>query len=145
MGARYERDFYSWAMEQAALVRAGRFDQLDLANIAEELETMGRSEAVALKSSYRVLLTHLLKWQHQPALRSKSWRDTIGRERINISEHLEENPGLKSRQAELFAKAYQAARREAALETGLPLAAFPPACPYAVEQAVSDDFWPEPA
>ena len=133
MGSLYDTDFYSWAMEQAALVRAGKLDRVDLEHVAEELETLGRSEASALKSSYRLILMHLLKWRYQPDKRSESWRKTILRERINLEENLEENPGLKPKQTELFFKAYDLARKDAAIETGLPLSTFPAQPPFDLE------------
>ncbi|MGH6945511.1 MAG: DUF29 domain-containing protein [Geminicoccaceae bacterium] len=139
----YDRDFYSWAMSQAALIRERRFDEIDIENVAEEIETLGRSEASALKSTFRILLMHLLKWQYQPALRSKSWRNTIGRERTNFEEILDDNPGLKPRRQELFAKAYRVARKDAARETDLPLDTFPPQSPYSLEQALDETFLPD--
>jgi hypothetical protein len=111
--ATYEGDFYGWALEQAAHLRAGRLDQLDSENIAEELDGLARSEARELRSRYAVLLAHLLKWRFEPERRSVSWSATIRRERREIAEHLAENPGLKPRRAELFAKAYLTARDNA--------------------------------
>ena len=66
----------------------------------------------------------------------------IARERGDAVEHLIDNPGLKPRQEELFAAAYRRARKEAAVETGLLLKTFPETCPFTVEQALDDDFWP---
>jgi hypothetical protein len=129
--AAYERDPHAWYMRQAALLRARRMDEADIENIAGELEDMGRSEAKALRASLRLICLHLLKWEHQPRRRTKSWRTTIGRERINLARALNDNPSLKSRLPHLLAEAYEDARREAALETGLPASAFPAACPYA--------------
>jgi Domain of unknown function DUF29 len=139
----YERDFYSWAMQQAALLRERRLAELDVENVAEEIEDLGKEQAKALRSSYRLLLVHLLKWQHQRRRRSRSWAGTIVRERQNAALGIEDNSGLKSQQRDLFARAYQLARKEAAAETGLPLVTFPETCPYALEQALDDDFWPE--
>ena len=113
-GDLYERDFLGWAERQAALARAGRADLLDLDHIAEELEGLSRSEQATLRSSYRVLLLHLLKWRYQPERRSDSWANTIGRERDNVEVQLEDSPGLKPRREALFARAYRLARREAA-------------------------------
>ena len=151
--AQYERDFYTWANEQAALIRAGKFDQADIENIAEELETLGRSEARELKSRYHVLLLHLLKWRYlttkssglsgEPNLQTSSWKATIRREReVEIPEHLDENPGLKPRQQELFEAAYRSARIDAVGETGLPEATFPKDCPFTLDEAMRGDFWP---
>ena len=145
----YERDFYTWTQRQAdALRRAAEAqvntpEALDWANVAEEIESMGREQAAKLRSSYRVLLMHLLKWQFQPNLQSRSWRATIARERGDAAEHLMENPGLKPRQEELFVAAYRRARKEAVVETGLLLKMFPETCPFTIEQALDDDFWPE--
>jgi hypothetical protein len=144
MTAKYEQDFYTWANEQAALVRAGRFDQVDAGNIAEELETLGRSEARELKSRYRTLLLHLLKWRYQPDKRSHSWSVTIDRERgTDIPEHLADNPGLRPRQRELFEAAYRLARADASRETGLPENAFPIDCPFTPDEAMNTGFWPD--
>lgn len=140
----YERDFYSWALEQACRLRAGRLDELDLENLAEEIEGLARAEARELRSRYATLLAHLLKWEFQPERRSHSWVGTIVRERGEIEELLDENPGLKPRRAALFAKAYRRARADAAAETNLPLDRFPAACPYAREQAMDEAFWPGP-
>lgn len=142
--ATYDGDFYGWALEQAAHLRAGRLDRLDVENIAEELEGLARSEARELRSRYAVLLAHLLKWRYEPGRQSASWSATIRRERHHIPEHLAENPGLKPRRAELFAKAYQDARHDAAVETGLDLRTFPPECPFTLDEALDEAFWPEP-
>jgi hypothetical protein len=140
----YERDFYTWALRQAEVVRARRLGELDFDNIAEELRSLGSEQEHRLESSYRVLLMHLLKWAFQPTRRSRSWRGTIVRERINAERTLERNPGLRSRQADLFAEAYRGARKEAAAETGLPLATFPEPPPFTLAQAMDEEFWPEP-
>lgn len=142
-GELYEHDFYTWALRQAELVRGHRFAELDLENVAEELESLGKEQAHRLQSSFRVLLLHLLKWRHQPQRRSRSWRGTIVRERTNVEEILGGNPGLKLRCAELFAAAYRGARKEAAAETGLPIATFPEASPFTVSEVLDDEFWPE--
>lgn len=139
----YEQDFYSWALRQAELLRARRFADLDVENVAEELESLGKEQAHKLESALRVLLLHLLKWKYQPQRRSRSWRGTIVRERINAERVLEENPGLKPHRERLFATAYRGARKEAAAETGLPLATFPEAAPFSLAQALDEEFWPE--
>lgn len=140
----YERDFYTWALEQAAHLRAGRLAELDLENLAEEIEGLARAEARELRSRYATLLMHLLKWEFQPERRSTSWAGTIARERVEIEEHLDDNPGLKPHQSELFAKAYRSARAGAAAETKLPSSRLPAACPYTLEQAMDEAFWPGP-
>lgn len=139
----YERDFYSWTLQQAALVRAGRLAEVDALNLAEEIETLGRSEASALRSSYRLILMHLLKWLGQSAKRTKSWRATIARERVNAARCLRDNPGLKPRRQALLDEAFEDARREASGETGLDIGRFPATCPWTLDQVEDDAFWPE--
>jgi predicted DNA-binding ribbon-helix-helix protein len=126
----YEQDFYSWALEQAALLREGRLSELDVANIAEELSDLGRAEFHSLVSSLRVLTMHLLKWDHQPDKRSRSWALTIAIQRLELSDVLKDNPGLKPRFGEALERGYRRARLEASKETGLDLKTFPEACPY---------------
>jgi Domain of unknown function DUF29 len=125
------------------LAARARRDELDIDNVAEEMETLGRSEAKELRSSYRHLLMHLLKCRHRPKRRSRIWAGTIVRERQNAQLGLTENPGLKSLQGELYAEAYRLARKQAAAETGLPLTTFPKTCPYPLEQALDEAFWPD--
>lgn len=138
----YERDFYSWALEQAEHLRARRFDRLDLDNLIEEVEDLAGRHADTLESRYRTLLAHMLKWQFQPDKRTRSWKGTIIRERGDIPDHLAKHPGLKPRRQELFADAYRGARRDAMVETGLPVEHFPAENPYTLEQAMDPEFWP---
>ena len=139
----YDSDFFAWANEQAALLRAGRLTEADIENIAEEIESMGRSEKRELVSRLTVLFTHLLKWRHQPGLRGASWRRTIEHQRLHLTEHLADNPSLRSKLHEAIASAYSHARIEAENETGLDRATFPASCPYAFEDAMDPNFWPE--
>ena len=138
--AEYERDFYSWLMEQARHLREGRFDALDRGNLAEEIESLGREQFNKLVSALRVLMGHMLKWDHQPALRSRSWVLSIAEQRLEIADVLADNPGLKPRIGEAIARAYRRARIEAAKETGLDEAAFPAECPYSFEDITSRVF-----
>ena len=70
----YEADFHAWTETQAALIRAGRVGELDLPNILEEIESLGRGERRELVNRLTVLIAHLLKWQVQSQFRSRSWR-----------------------------------------------------------------------
>jgi hypothetical protein len=107
--AAYWDDFYSWLMEQAAHVRAGRFDALDRENLAEEIESLGREQFNKLESALRVVLMHMLKWDHQPKPRSRSWALSIEAQRLELDNVLSDNPGLKPRIAEATARAYRRA------------------------------------
>jgi Domain of unknown function DUF29 len=138
--ADYERDFYSWLMEQARLVREGRFDALDRENLAEEIESLGREQFNKLESALRVLLIHILKWDHQPARRSRSWALSIQGQRLEIEDVLADNPGLTPRIPEAIARAYRKARLLAAKETGMKETRFPEKCPYSFEDIVKREF-----
>jgi hypothetical protein len=138
--AEYERDFYSWLMEQAQHVRAGRWDALDRENLAEEIESLGREQFNKLESAFRVLLLHMLKWDYQPTRRTRSWSISIRQQRLEVDDVLDDNPGLKSRISEAVARAYRKARLEAVKETGLDEETFPAACPYSWDDLVSRQF-----
>jgi hypothetical protein len=138
----YDADVYSWALEQAALLRQGRLAEADVGNIVEELEGLARSEARELRHRYETLVQHLLKWLFQPAARSRGWVATIRRERREIVKHLRDNPGLKPRRTAIFADAYDTALARASGETGLPEERFPGVCPFTLEQAMDEGFWP---
>jgi Domain of unknown function DUF29 len=130
---RYEDDLYTWVQEQVELLRAGRLSELDAANVAEELSDVGKSEFHKLKSAMMVLLQHLLKWDHQPARRSRSWMAIVDIQRSHIKDILAENPGLKSRIGEALEKGYRDGRELAAGETDLDYEVFPESCPYDFE------------
>ena len=139
----YDRDFYAWSREQAELLRAGRLAEADIAHIAEEIDSMGRTEKRELISRLSVLLLHLLKWRHQPEKRGPSWEASIRVQRNRLADHLDDNPSLKTLLPKALASAYRDASLEAVAETGLPGATFPAACPWTVEQALDGGFWPE--
>jgi len=139
LGADYDRDFYSWLMEQARHVRDGRWDAVDRENLAEEIESLGREQFNKLESTLRVLL-RILKWDHQTALRSRSWALSIKSQRADLDDVIADNPGLKPRIAEAIARGYRKARIEAARETGLDEEQFPDACPYDWNDITSREF-----
>ncbi len=143
MSSTYDDDTYSWALAQAEALRRRSGNELDWDNLAEEIESLGKSQASELRSRYIVLLMHLLKWAFQPDRRSRSWENTIRRERMEIARHLLGNPGLKSRRDELFGDAYVAARLDASSETDLPIETFAETNPFTMAQAMDDEFWPE--
>ncbi len=140
----YETDFYLWTQQQAALLRQGEFNRvdLDLANIAEEIESMGKRDRRAIGGYLQNILMHLLKWQYQPQRRGISWKLSIRNGREQILDLLEESPSLKPQMDFFIQKEYPRARNNAADETGLPLTMFPEACPFTVEQ-ITGDYWPD--
>ena len=139
----YELDFYAWANEQAALLHAGRFGELDLDNIAVEIESMGRSQTSELVNGLAVLLTRLLKWRRQPGCRSNSWRLTAREQRLRIDRQLRDNPSLKAQLPHAVANGYRLAKIKAERETGLPAQSFPEDFPFSFDQAINDEFWPD--
>lgn len=138
----YDQDFYAWTGEQAALLRAGKQDAADLAHIAEEIESMGRSEQRALESRLTILLQHLLTWEFQPTRRSASWEASIRIQRRDLARHIDRNPSLQARIPEATSYAYENARIGASAETGLAEATFPADCPWTFGQIMDARFWP---
>ena len=142
-GDLYERDFYLWIEEQAVLLREGRLERLDVANLLEEIEDMGRREKKGVKNNLIVVLTHLLKYQFQSDQRSNSWRGSILEHRRRLRDDFEDSPSLRPHAADVFSRAYEDAREQASTETGLPLHAFPESSPYSLEQALDPEFLPD--
>ena len=138
----YDRDFYAWAQEQAALLRAGRLSDADIEHIAEEIESMGKAEKRELVSRLTVLLLHLLKWQFQADRRGASWEATIMVQRRDLHRHMADNPSLRSKLDEAVSDAYGNARILAGAETGLGAVAFPAECPWSFKQMLDASFWP---
>lgn len=142
----YEHDFYTWTQEQARALREGRFTELDLEHLAEEIEDMGKSEAKGLQAQIERLIAHLLKWAYQPEARAwqgNSWQASINDARDRINERLTESPGLRPRLPELFRKAYRGGANWAVRETNLPRSRFPSGCPWTLERAMDEQFWPD--
>ena len=95
MGNLYDTDIVAWAAEQAELLRNRQWSALDLENIAEEVEDVGKSEIRELESRVAVLIGHLLKWKFQPEKRGRSWMDTIEVQRLRVTDRLRRTPSLK--------------------------------------------------
>ena len=138
----YDRDFYAWSRQQTELLRAGKLAQADIEHIAEEIDSMGRTEKRELISRLSVLLLHLLKWRYQPDKRGPSWEASVRVQRYDIEDHLDDNPSLKPLLPQALASAYRRATLEAVAETGLSGSTFPELCPWTVEQALDGEFWP---
>ena len=138
----YDADYYGWTLDQAAAVRAGRFDLIDRENLAEEIESLGKSEKREIESRLVQLLLHLLKWQFQPEKRKGGWEVSIRVQRKDINKLLRENPSLKHYPAEELADGYIKARLAAEKETGIAYETFPENCPYTIEQVLDEAFLP---
>jgi hypothetical protein len=141
----YEADFYVWAREQAALLRAGRYEELDLQNLIEEVDDLGVSLYRSVRSRVRTIIEHLLKLEHSPAQGPKSlWQDTISVQRTDLGDDL--TPSLRARIEAELPKQYERARAAAARalrRRGEDTAAdaLPEACPYTLDQ-IASDWWP---
>ena len=129
-GTAYEADYYTWSIEQAALLRAGKLSEIDAEKIAEELDGMGRSEFRVLESALSVLVMHMLKWDQQPQFRTMSWINSIREQRRRIARVIEENPGMKPHLDRSLAKIYPTAVDWASNETHILIEEFPSECPY---------------
>jgi hypothetical protein len=141
----YDTDFYAWTQQQAQALAAGDLDGMDLVNLAEEIESLGKRDWRELSSRLEILVMHLLKWQYQPEMRESgnSWRRTIRTQRRDIGKLLEQSPSLRRQVAPLIEADYPGVREDASDETRLPLSTFPEACPWTEAQVLDMDFWPE--
>src|SRR5947207_7244731 len=124
----YEEDFYAWTVEQSRLLRSGELSAVDTANLAEEIESMGRSDRRELKSRLVILVMHLLKWRHQPGARSRSWSATIDEQRLQIESILAESPSLRPSVAAMLGEAHAVARARVIAESGLAAEVYAEAC-----------------
>jgi len=139
----YQTDFYSWTQQQAALLKARQFNELDFDNLIEEIESMGASERKELDSRLIELLLHLLKWQYQPKRKGSSWEVSIAKQRVGIRKVLRDSPSLKYQLEQRVIDCYPDAQSYAAIETKLSKSRFPEECPYSLEQLFNDNFMPD--
>lgn len=138
----YNADFAHWIAQATVLLRQGKFDELDIEHLIEEVEDLGKCDRRALCSNLEVVLLHLLKWQFQPEQRSTSWRGSIREHRRRIARILKDSPSLNAYLQQEYRDCYTGARLQATDETGLPAETFPVECPYTIEQALDEDFLP---
>lgn len=143
-GRHYDEDFYRWTQETAELLRRGCFRQVDVEKVAEEIEDIGKRDRRELRSRMIVLLAHLLKWQAQPGRREdSSWKATIDEQRDQIALLLDDSPSLRQAFEEFLPEACRRAVRKAARETGIEqLADSQAACPWTIEQILSEVYFP---
>ncbi len=136
----YETDFYAWTLEQSKLLQVGDFKGLDIVNLVEEIESLGKQQRQELRNRLGVLIGHLLKWNYQPEKRSKSWRVTIREQRREILRLLDENPSLKPYLEEAIKYAHESGLDLVVLETPLDYQDLPEDPIYTIEQLLSPDF-----
>jgi len=138
---KYDTDLYQWTIEQADALRRRAVNELDYDNLAEEIESVGRSEKREIRSRLEILLIHLLKWRYHPEKQSASWRASTSEARRRIEDVLTDNPSLRSFAAEALASAYRLAILDRAIRR-LELLHLPQSCPWTIEDVLGDDFWP---
>ena len=137
--ARYEDDLYAWVQAQVELLRSGQLSEVDAENVAEELSDVGNEQLDKLDSAITVLTQHLLKWDHQPTRRSRSWALSVEEQRRRIRKLLKRNPALKSKLSEALVDGYADGRGRALSETNLPADALPVVCPYNFDDLMNRD------
>jgi Domain of unknown function DUF29 len=145
MTTSYDTDFYQWTQAQAEALRAKDWPALDVANLAEEIESLGRSDRRAITHQLERLLLHLLKWSYQPderERRCRSWLNSILQARHAIAALIAESPSLHDHPEQQLVAAYRHARRTAAVQTGSAVATFPDTCPWNLNQLQDEDFLP---
>jgi hypothetical protein len=145
----YDKDYAEWTVRTAELLREGRLDELDLENLAEEIETLGRSERSAVRSQLRRMLTHLVKLSIQPERGGASWRGSVANARTALLDLMEESPSLRRLAQGNLQKIYREAVELALIETDLKGSALeagiPKNCPYSLASLLEgslDALWP---
>ncbi len=139
----YDSDFYAWTQEQVSLLRSKKWHLLDVENLIEEIESLGRQERQEVVNRLGILLGHLLKWQFQPEHRSRSWMATIREQRRKVSKLLQQNPSLTPFIEQALQEAFEDALDLAVKDTDLPYPTFPETCPYLLEQILNPEFLPD--
>ncbi|MFN5515023.1 MAG: DUF29 domain-containing protein [Cyanobacteriota bacterium] len=140
----YEQDFYSWSLQQADFLAQGRFNQLDISHLVEEIQDLGNRHYDQMEFRVTQLVAHLLKWRVQHWKQTNSWRATIRVQCTAIAKLLKRNPGLKSRLEEALSESWSEARDLAIAETDLPDSQFPESCPFLLSEILNPEFWPAP-
>ncbi|MBD2110707.1 MULTISPECIES: DUF29 domain-containing protein [Cyanophyceae] len=138
----YAADFYAWTQVQAELLRHQAWSQLDLPNLIEEIESLGKQQRQELRNRLSILIGHLLKWHYQPQGRSRSWLATLRIQRLDIADLLDDNPSLKPYLTEALGKAYLKGIELASGETNLPIRTFPSQCSYSLTEILDAKFFP---
>jgi Domain of unknown function DUF29 len=139
----YDQDFCLWLEQTANLLKERNLAELDIENLIEEIETMGRSEKRSVTSNLEIILIHLLKYKYQPQKRSNSWRYTLIEHRLRLLEEFENSPSLRKYFAEKLDNCYLRAKELASVETGLNMVTFPQESPFTSEQILDKSFLPE--
>jgi hypothetical protein len=139
----YETDFNLWIEQTTKQLVNGNLQEIDLKNLIEEIESMGKNNKREIKSRLIKLLMHLLKYKYQPEKQTRSWISTINTQRNEINLVLEDSPSLKLYFKENLSDCYQKARIDASSETKIPLENFPEDCPFTQENILLTGYLPD--
>lgn len=140
----YDKDFYAWTQQQAELIRHEELEKLDLPNILEEIESMGKSQQRELDSRLTRIIEHLLKLTYEPHSRAeRGWKGSVLEQRIELKKLLRDNSTLRATVGDYVEEAYQDACKLAADGLELAISTFPPTCPWSVEQILDTGWLPE--
>ena len=151
MGVMYEKDVVLWSLEQARFLRDGKFSQLDIEHLADEIEDVGKSEKREFANRMALLLAHLLKWYHQPERRQeggrslRSWHSTIKIQRERLALAIKATPSLKAtlRDPDWLREAWLEAVEQASKETGLEQDEFGENLVWSMDQILSNGWLPD--
>jgi hypothetical protein len=141
----YEQDFYLWIQTTLAILRERKLEQLDIENLIEEIDSMGRSEKKELKTRLVVLIEHLLKlqyWIEEKDDNARGWRNTIVEQRRQIAYTLADSPSLRAILNDVFLPCYQDAKKDTINKYQLPSNLFPEEPPFSLAQVLNADFIP---
>jgi hypothetical protein len=136
----YETDFHGWTIEQSQFLQLGKFDNLDLENLAEEIASLGKQQRQELRNRLGVLIGHLLKWQYQPTKRTRSWQVTISLQRREIRDILADNPSLQPYLDTAIQAGFSLGIDLVLMETPIKKKDLPTECVYTVEQILDNNF-----
>ena len=141
----YDKDYYLWLEEISQLLQDGKWLELDIENLVDEISAMSKSQKRAVYSNLKIILLHLLKYKYQPEKRSNSWLSTIEEHRQRLQEIFEDSPSLSNYFLEIYSagKCYHDARRLAAKETSLAMDAFPSESPFTPEEILNPEYLPD--
>jgi hypothetical protein len=142
----YERDYYAWIQKQVRALRKHRIDEIDWANVAEEIEDLGKSEKRSVESHIARIAEHFLQLAYAPiktkTLNRRGWELTIREARHQVRKLLNESPSLRRKMVELYVDAYESGRNAALIALKFPEAALPEASPWGLEQILDESFLP---
>jgi hypothetical protein len=138
----YDSDFALWIEETVRQLKSGDFSQIDLDNLIEEVESLGKSERKAVRSYLTRLLEHLLKrcYVNLPECYQR-WEKEIRNFRRELKEEFRDSPSLKRYMLEIFPESYQVALE--AMREDYPNTYFPDLCPFPnnIDQLLNHKFW----